>query len=64
MPSYSNLSMQGKVKVRTQMCVPINSYCYEVKLQNVSVTMTFEIGTWILGATHRLDVVDIYANLF
>jgi hypothetical protein len=27
------------------VCVPLNSYCDKVKLQNVSVTLTFEIGT-------------------
>jgi hypothetical protein len=50
-------------KDQTQMCVPKNSYCDKVKLQNVSVTSTFEVGTWFLDATHRQDVVDIYAKL-
>jgi hypothetical protein len=35
-----------------------------VKLQNDSMTLTFEVGTWLLNATHRLDVVDICAQLF
>jgi hypothetical protein len=55
--------MHDKVTV-TQMYVPINSYCNNMKLQNVSVTLTSEIGSWFLDATHRLDVVDICAKLF
>jgi hypothetical protein len=47
--------MHDKVTVRTQMCVPINSDCDKVKLQNVSVTLTFEAG---------VGVLDIYAKLF
>jgi hypothetical protein len=35
-----------------------------MKLQNVSVTLTFEVGAWFLNATHHLYVVDIYAKLF
>jgi hypothetical protein len=53
--------MHDKVTVRTRMCVPIYSYCDNVKLQNDGVTLTFEVGTWFLDATHRLDVVDICA---
>jgi hypothetical protein len=45
------------------MCVPIY-YCDKVKLQNTSVTLTFEVGTWFLDATHRIDVVDICGKLF
>jgi hypothetical protein len=56
--------MHDNVNVWTQMCVPINSYCNNVKLQNVSVTMTFEVGTWFLDETHRHDGVDICAMLF
>jgi hypothetical protein len=56
--------MHDKVTVRTRMCVPINSNCDNVKLQNVSVTMTFEVGTWFLDATNHLDVVDFCAKLF
>jgi hypothetical protein len=56
--------MQDKVTARTRMCVPIYSNCDNVKLQNDSVTFTFEVGTWFLNATHRLDVVDICAKLF
>jgi hypothetical protein len=37
------------------MCVPIYSNCDNVKLQNDSVTLTFEKGMWFLDATHRLD---------
>jgi hypothetical protein len=46
------------------MCVPFISNCDNVKLQNDSVTLTFEVGTSFLDATHCLDVVDIYAKLF
>jgi hypothetical protein len=46
------------------MCVPINSNCDHVKLQNVSVTLTFKVGKWFLNATHCFDVVDIFAKLF
>jgi hypothetical protein len=60
MPSY----FEDKVTVRTPMCVPINSICDNVKLQNVSVTLTFVVGTLFLDETHCLDVVDICANLF
>jgi hypothetical protein len=35
-----------------------------VKLENVSVTMTFEVETWFLDATHCVDVVNICAKLF
>jgi hypothetical protein len=53
--------MHDKVKVRTQISVPINSYCDKVKLLNGSVTLTFEVGTYFLDVAHRPDVVDIYA---
>jgi hypothetical protein len=43
------------------LCVLIHSYCDNVKLQNV--TLTVEKGTLFLDATHRLDVVDIHALL-
>jgi hypothetical protein len=45
----------------TRMCVPIYSNCDNVKLQNDSMTLTFEVGTWFFDVTHRLDVVDICA---
>jgi hypothetical protein len=56
--------MHDKVTVRTRLCVPISSYCDNVKLQNDSVTLTFEVGMWFFDATHCLDVVDICAKLF
>jgi hypothetical protein len=56
--------MHDKVTVRTRMCVPIYSNCDNVKLQNDSVTLTFDVGTWFLDATHCLVVVDICAKLF
>jgi hypothetical protein len=56
--------MNDKVTVRTRMCVPIYSNCDNVKLQKESVILTFEAETSFLDATHRLDVVDIYAQLF
>jgi hypothetical protein len=56
--------MHDKVTVRTRMCVPIYSNCDKVKLQNYSVTLTFEVRTWFLDATYRLDVVHICAKLF
>jgi hypothetical protein len=55
--------MYGKVTVWTRMSLAINSNCDNVNLQNISVTLTFDVGTWFLDATHRLDVVDIYAKL-
>jgi hypothetical protein len=54
--------MHDKVTARTRLCVPINFNCDNVKLQNVSVTLSFEVGTWFLDATHRFDVVDICAK--
>jgi hypothetical protein len=39
------------------MCIPINSNCDNLKLKNVSMTLTFEVGTWFLDATHGLDAV-------
>jgi hypothetical protein len=56
--------MHDKVTARTRLCVPINSNCDNVKLQNVSVTLTFEVGMWFLDSTYRLDVVGICAQLF
>jgi hypothetical protein len=56
--------MHDKVTVRTRICIPIYSNCDNVKLQNDSVTLIFEVGTWFLNATNRLDVVDIWAKLF
>jgi hypothetical protein len=53
--------MHDKVTAWTRVLVPINFNCDNVKLQNVSVTLTFEVETLFLDATHRLDVVDIYA---
>jgi hypothetical protein len=32
-----------------------------MKLQNASLTLTFKVGTQFLDATHRFDVVNIYA---
>jgi hypothetical protein len=46
------------------MCVFIDSHSDTVNIQNVSVTLTFEEGTWFLDATLRSDVVDICAKLF
>jgi hypothetical protein len=46
------------------MFVSINSNYDNVKLQNVSVTLTFEVGACILDTTHCLHVVDIGATLF
>jgi hypothetical protein len=34
-----------------------------VKLRHIMI-LTFEVGTWFLDATHRLDVVDICTKLF
>jgi hypothetical protein len=31
---------------------------------SITVTLTFEVGTWFLNTTHHLDVVDICAKLF
>jgi hypothetical protein len=45
-------------------CVLSKSYCENVYIQTLSVTLTFEIGTWVLNVTRRLNVVDIYAKLF
>jgi hypothetical protein len=56
--------MHDKVTVRTQMCVPIYSNCDNVKLQNDSMTLTFEVRMWFYNATRYLDVVDICAKLF
>jgi hypothetical protein len=56
--------MHDKVIIRTRLCVPIYSNCDYMKLQNDSVTLTFETGTWFLDATHCLDMVDICAKLF
>jgi hypothetical protein len=42
---FQNPSMHDKVTARTHMYVPINCYCDKVKLQNVSVILTFEVGT-------------------
>jgi hypothetical protein len=55
--------MHDKVTVRQQMRVPINSYCNKVKIQNVSVTLTFEGGARLFDTTHYLYVVDICAKL-
>jgi hypothetical protein len=33
-------------------------------LQIISVTLTLELGTWVLNPTRRLDVVDIHAKLY
>jgi hypothetical protein len=56
--------MHDKVTVRTRMCVPIYSNCDNVKLQNDSVALTFEVGTWFVDAAQRLDVEHICAKLF
>jgi hypothetical protein len=44
-----------KLQSGHELCIPINSYCDNVKLQNVSVTLTFDVGTSFLDATHCLD---------
>jgi hypothetical protein len=38
---FWNPTMHVKVKVRTRMCVPLNSKCKYVNLQTVSVTLTW-----------------------
>jgi hypothetical protein len=50
--------------VRPQLCVPIYSYCDNVKLQNDSVTLTFKVGTLFLDATQCCHEIDICAKLF
>jgi hypothetical protein len=45
-------------------CVYLFTLIDNVKFQNDSVTLTFEVGTWFLDTTHRLLVVDICAKLF
>jgi hypothetical protein len=61
---FKNPTMHDKLAVRTRMYVPINSNCDNVKLQTVSVILTFEVGTWSFDATNHLDLVDICAKLF
>jgi hypothetical protein len=51
--------MHDKVTARKRMCVPMN---YNYELQNGTVTLIFEVGTWLLDATHGLDVADVYAK--
>jgi hypothetical protein len=53
-----------KVKSKHEYVNLFNSYSYNVKLQNVSLTLAFEVGMCFFNATHSLDVVDIYAKLF
>ena len=43
------------------MCAYIED---SMNLQTPSVTLTFEVGMWVLHATRRLDVLDICAKLF
>jgi hypothetical protein len=45
------------------MFVPKISNCDGMNLQNVSVTLTFEEGTWFLNVIQRSDVVDICTKL-
>jgi hypothetical protein len=46
-------------------CVPSNSSQEKIEyLQTISVTLTFKVGTLVLEATCRLDVVDNYTMLF
>jgi hypothetical protein len=61
---FLNASMHDKVTVWTWVCVRINSNCDTVKIQNVSVTLTLQVGTWSLDVTHQFHMVDIYAKLF
>jgi hypothetical protein len=58
--------MHDKLTAWTLLYVPINSNCdkLNVKLQNDSVTLTFEVGTCFLDAKQHIDVVDICAILF
>jgi hypothetical protein len=46
------------------MCMPIFSNCDSVNLHYISVTLTFEEGTWFFDATQRCHVIDICAKLF
>jgi hypothetical protein len=61
---FKNPLLHDKVTSRTRLCEHINTNCDNVKHQNVSLTLTFEVGMWFLNATHRLDVVDVCAKLF
>jgi hypothetical protein len=65
MPSYFKI-IQCVTKLQSgHECVYLFTLnCNNVKFQNDSVTLTFEVGTWFLNATHHLDVVDICAKLF
>jgi hypothetical protein len=42
-------------------CVSLNSSRENEYLQTISMTLTLKVGTWVLVATCRLDVEDIYA---
>jgi hypothetical protein len=41
--------------------VSYNSSRENEYIQTISVSLSLKVGTWIFVATHRLDVVDIYA---
>jgi hypothetical protein len=55
--------MHDKVVLRTRIFVPIISDCDSANLQNKSVIMTFEEGTWFLDVTQRCHVITICAKL-
>jgi hypothetical protein len=40
------------------------SIAENVNLETASVTLTFEVGKWILDVAHHHDMVDICAKLF
>jgi hypothetical protein len=49
------MTQMTQFTVQTRKCVHIYSNCDNVKLQNDSATLTFEVGMWFL------DVIDICA---
>lgn len=50
-----------KVTVWTHF-LPINSNCDNVKHENISVALIFEVGMQVLEGTNCLDVVHICAK--
>jgi hypothetical protein len=42
-------------------CVSSNSSRENAYFQTINVTLTLKVGAWVLVATCRLDVEDIYA---
>jgi hypothetical protein len=55
--------MHDTLIARIRMCVPIISNCDSANFQNISVTLTFEEGTWFLDASQRCNVIDICAQV-